>query len=70
MPKKPPNLFNFWNELKRRKVVKTVLVYIAVAWAILEAADTIFPRLGLPEWTDTYVLILQIIVIILFIVFG
>ncbi len=68
MPKKPPNLFNFWNELKRRKVVKTVLVYIAVAWAILEAADTIFPRLGLPEWTVTFVLILLIIVFILVIV--
>lgn len=68
MPNKPPDLYNFWNELKRRKVVKTVLVYIAVAWAILEAADTIFPRLGLPEWTVTFVLILLIIVFILVIV--
>jgi len=68
MARKPPNLFNFWNELKRRKVVKTVFVYVAVAWAILEAADTIFPRLGLPEWTVTFVLILLIIVFILVIV--
>ena len=68
MPKKPPDLFSFWNELKRRKVVKTVLVYVAVAWAILEAADTIFPRLGLPEWTVTFVLILLIIIFILVIV--
>jgi tetratricopeptide (TPR) repeat protein len=68
MPKKPPNLFNFWNELKRRKVVRTVFVYVAVAWAILEASDTIFPRLGLPEWTVTFVLILLIIVFILVIV--
>ena len=68
MPKKPPNLFNFWNELKRRKVVKTLFVYVAVAWAILEAADTIFPRLGLPEWTVTFVLILLVIVFILVIV--
>ena len=65
MPKKPPDLFSFWNELKRRKVVKTVLVYVAVAWAILEAADTIFPRLGLPEWTVTFVLILLVIIFIL-----
>jgi len=68
MPKKPPDIFSFWNELKRRKVVKTVLVYVAVAWAILEAADTIFPRLGLPEWTVTFVLILLIIIFILVIV--
>ncbi len=68
MPKKPPDIFSFWNELKRRKVVKTVFVYVAVAWAILEAADTIFPRLGLPEWTVTFVLILLVIIFILVIV--
>ena len=68
MPKKPPNLFNFWNELKRRKVVKASFVYIAVAYAILQAADIVFPRLGLPDWTVTFVLILLIIVFILVIV--
>jgi len=68
MPKKPPNLFDFWNELKRRKVVKAVFVYVAVAWAILEAADTIFPRLGLPDWTVTFVLILLLIFFILVVV--
>jgi len=68
MTKKPPNLFNFWNELKRRKVIRAVFVYVAVAWAIMEAADTIFPRLGLPDWTVTFVLILLIIVFVLVIV--
>ena len=68
MPKKPPDLFNFWNELKRRKVVKASFVYIAVAFAILQAVDMIFPRLGMPDWTVTFVLILLIIVFILVIV--
>lgn len=68
MPNKPPNLFNFWNELKRRKVVKASFVYIAVAYAIMQASDIIFPRLGLPDWTVTFVLILLIIVFILVIV--
>jgi tetratricopeptide (TPR) repeat protein len=68
MPKKPPNLFNFWNELKRRKVVKASFVYLAVAYAIIQAADIVFPRLGLPDWTVTFVLILLIIVFILVIV--
>ena len=62
MQKKPPDLFSFWNELKRRKVIKAVFVYVAVAWAILEASDTIFLKLGLPDWTVTFVLILLIIV--------
>jgi tetratricopeptide (TPR) repeat protein len=68
MPKKPPDLFKFWNELKRRKVVKASLVYLAVAFAILQAADIIFPRLGLPDWTVTFILILMIILFILVIV--
>jgi tetratricopeptide (TPR) repeat protein len=68
MPKKAHDLFNFWNELKRRKVVKASLVYIAFAYAILQASDIIFPRLGLPDWTVTFVLILLVIVFILVIV--
>ena len=68
MPNKQPDLFKFWNELKRRKVAKATLVYIAVAWAILEASDTIFPKLGLPEWTVTFVLLLLIIIFILVII--
>ncbi|MBW6500588.1 MAG: tetratricopeptide repeat protein [Bacteroidales bacterium] len=68
MPGKPPDLFRFWEELKRRKVVKAAFVYIAVAWAILEASDTIFPLLELPDWTIKFVLILLIIVFILIIV--
>jgi tetratricopeptide (TPR) repeat protein len=68
MPNKPPDLFNFWNELKRRKVVKASLVYLAVAFGILQAVDMIFPRLGLPDWTVTFVLILLVIVFILIIV--
>jgi tetratricopeptide (TPR) repeat protein len=68
MPKKAPDIFHFWNELKRRKVVKASFVYIAVAYAIMQASDIIFPRLGLPDWTVTFVLILLIIVFILVIV--
>jgi Tfp pilus assembly protein PilF len=68
MPKKPPDPFKFWDELKRRKVVKASLVYLAVAFAILQAADIIFPRLGLPDWTVTFILILMIILFILVIV--
>lgn len=68
MAGKPFNLLNFWNELKRRKVIRAALIYIAIAWAIIDATDTIFPRLGLPEWTVTFVLLLLIIIFILVIV--
>ncbi len=68
MSDKSPNPFSFFSELKRRKVVKAALVYVAVAFAILQASDIIFPRLGLPDWTVTFVLILLIIVFILVVV--
>lgn len=68
MPKKPPDFFKFWDELKRRKVVKASMVYLAAAFAILQAVDTIFPKLGLPEWTVTFVIILLIIVFVLVVI--
>jgi adenylate cyclase len=46
----------FLTELKRRKVYRVALVYSAVGWALLEMADVVLPRLGLPEWTVNAVL--------------
>lgn len=43
------------HELKRRHVPRVVLVYGASAVAVVQAADVIFPRLGLPSWTVTAV---------------
>ncbi len=42
-------------ELKRRKVFKVAAVYGAVAFGVLQAADIAFPRIGLPDWTVTFV---------------
>jgi TolB-like protein len=46
----------FLTELKRRKVYRVALVYAAVGWALLEMADVVLPRLGLPDWTVNAVL--------------
>ncbi len=48
----------FWQELNQRKVVRAATVYIAGAFALLQAADMIFPRIGLPSWTVTLIMIL------------
>jgi TolB-like protein/Tfp pilus assembly protein PilF len=45
----------FFAELKRRRVFHVMAVYGFVAFAIIEAADVIFPRLALPDWTVTLV---------------
>ena len=49
MSEKPKNPFQFWEELKRRRVIRVLVVYLASAFAILEATDIIFPRVGLPD---------------------
>jgi len=41
----------FLAELKHRNVYRAAVVYAAVGWALLEAADVVLPRLGLPDWT-------------------
>lgn len=40
----------FLSELKRRKVVRVVIVYGAVAFAVIQAADIVFQTLELPGW--------------------
>ncbi len=56
------NNFNqFWNEVKRRKVFRVLAMYAATAFIILEASDIMLPRLGLPDWTVTFIIILVII---------
>ena len=58
MPQPTNKLSQFWQELKRRKVTRTITVYAAAAFVILEAVDIIFPRLNFPDWTVTFVMIL------------
>jgi adenylate cyclase len=60
----------FLTELKRRKVYRVALVYSAVGWVLLEAADVVLPRLGLPDWTVNLVLALVLLGFPLAIVFA
>jgi len=52
---------NLFQELKRRKVFKTVGVYAAASLIIIQVADIVFPRLLLPDWTVTFVIVLVIL---------
>ena len=51
----------FLSELKRRQVYRSVVVYLTVAWVLLEGADIVFPRLGFEEGSVTLVLILAVV---------
>ena len=54
----PNKLSRFLQKLKRPKVIKAIAMYAATAFIIMEAADIMLPRLGLPDWTLTLVIIL------------
>jgi len=58
MSSDPNNLPQFWQELKRRKVVRVITVYAAAAFVILELVDIITEPFGLPDWTLKLVVVL------------
>jgi hypothetical protein len=36
-------------KIRRRLVYRVAVVYVGVAWGLLQIADFAFPRIGLPE---------------------
>jgi len=46
----------FWNELKRRKVVRVAVAYLIVGWLLIQVADVTLEPLHLPEWSGTLVI--------------
>jgi TolB-like protein len=61
MPETPNKLSQFWQELKRRRVVRVIAMYAATAFIIMEAGEIMLPRLGLPDWTVTFIIVLLIV---------
>jgi TolB-like protein/tetratricopeptide (TPR) repeat protein len=47
----------FLIELQRRRVTRVAVGYAVAAWLIVEVADTVFPRLLLPDWAVTAVIL-------------
>jgi TolB-like protein len=58
MSEKPVRFEKFFKELKRRKVVHVITVYLAVAFVILQLVDIIVQPLRLPDWTTALVIVL------------
>jgi TolB-like protein/Tfp pilus assembly protein PilF len=51
----------FLTELRRRRVWRAAAAYAVGAWLVVEIADTVFPRLFLPEWTVTAVIVAVVV---------
>ena len=48
------------NELQHRRVFRSVAAYAVVAWIAVEAADVIFPALGVPEAALTWLIVIAL----------
>ncbi|MDH3735079.1 MAG: hypothetical protein OEU54_16235, partial [Gemmatimonadota bacterium] len=49
------------SELRRRKVLRSAVVYAIAAVAIVQAAESVLPRLGSPDTAVTFVLIVGLL---------
>ncbi len=58
MADKPDNPFKFWEELKRRKVVRVIIGYAAASFVTIELTNNITEPLSLPEWVPTLIIVL------------
>jgi TolB-like protein/Flp pilus assembly protein TadD len=56
MAKENRGIQGFIEELRRRRVFRVAAVYLGSAFVLLEASEMIFPRMGLPDWTVSFVL--------------
>jgi len=61
MPDSPNKLSQFWQELKRRKVVRVITVYAAASFVILGLVGIVTEPFGLPEWTLKLVFVLLLV---------
>jgi adenylate cyclase len=48
-------LGGLWEELKRRRVIRVVVLYAIAGWLVIEVSSTVLPNLNLPQWTVTLV---------------
>lgn len=64
------NPLNFWQELKRRRVVRIIPVYAASAFVVLELVDIIAEPFGLPDWTLQFLVLLLVIGLIISVILS
>jgi TolB-like protein/cytochrome c-type biogenesis protein CcmH/NrfG len=56
----PPHIeFRFFEELKKRNVIRVALLYLVTCWLILEPIHVVFHMLEVPLWANRLVLILM-----------
>lgn len=51
-------IIRFWEELKRRKVGKVIIIYASITFILLQLLSVLIEPLYLPQWTMTFVIVL------------
>lgn len=64
------NFRKFFSELNRRNVIKAVVAYLAVAWVILQLADTILPVYDAPPYVQKGLIVLLLIGLVFWTAFS
>jgi AraC-like DNA-binding protein len=54
----PPSLGSFFAELKRRRVMRVGIAYIAIAWVLLQVAEILFEFLEVPSWAGKLMIVI------------
>jgi TolB-like protein len=49
---------SFLSELRRRNVFRVAAAYLVVSWVLIQVVSLIAEPLGLPDWTDTFFIVL------------
>lgn len=61
---------SFFEELKRRNVIKVGLAYLALGWLVIEVTTTVTPLLNLPDWLPKVLLWIGIVGLPFVVVFS
>ena len=64
------NLKKIFSELKRRNVIKTAVVYLVVAWMIIQVGSIILPTFKAPEYIMQSIVVLAIVGFPVWLVFS
>jgi adenylate cyclase len=54
-------LSSWFAELRRRKVVRVAIVYVVIAWLMIQVADATFEPIGIPAWANRLVIVLAVL---------
>jgi len=51
----------FYDELKRRNVIKAAIAYVVVAWVLLQVFSIVLPSVNAPEWVMKTIMLIMVI---------